>query len=83
MAQLHLLSKLSCIKMVTTNPEPAAVPTIPAEYSMTKVQIPSIQELLGCHDILHYPYAQTFEEANDEPIFILHTSGSNRVSRNL
>ncbi|KAF7133671.1 hypothetical protein CNMCM5793_004969 [Aspergillus hiratsukae] len=75
-AQLHLLSKLNCNKIATTDPEPACVPTILAEYDMTKIQIPALRQLLDCHDVPNYPYAKTYEDAKDDPIFILHTSGS-------
>lgn len=83
MAQLHLLAKLNCNKMITTDPEPACVPTILAEYDMTKVQIPALRQLLACHDAPHYPYTKTFEEAKDDPIFVLHTSGSTGIPKPL
>jgi acyl-coenzyme A synthetase/AMP-(fatty) acid ligase len=46
------------------------------DYSMLKLHIPSLEELLLSHDTPHYPYKKTFEEAKYDPAFILHTSGS-------
>jgi acyl-coenzyme A synthetase/AMP-(fatty) acid ligase len=62
--------------MVTTAPELPCVPTILKEYSARKLQIPSLQELLGSHGTPNYPYGKKFEKAKNDPIFVLHTSGS-------
>ncbi|KAF2811621.1 putative NRPS-like enzyme [Mytilinidion resinicola] len=75
-AHISLLSRLACKILVTTNPEPPCVPMILEDYSMRKLQIPSLVELLASHDVPHYPYEKTFEEAKYDPAFILHTSGS-------
>jgi len=43
---------------------------------MQKLHIPSLQELIGYQNVENYPYEKTFEEERDNPIFVLHTSGS-------
>jgi hypothetical protein len=46
------------------------------DYKLQKLQIPSLEQLLDSRDIPNYPYQKTFEQAKDDPIFVLHTSGS-------
>ncbi|EED17424.1 NRPS-like enzyme, putative [Talaromyces stipitatus ATCC 10500] len=86
-AQLHLLEKLQCKKLVTTDPQLPAVNTIlegPTSIETT-VHIPSLRDLLDSSDGTpeDYPYEKSYEEAKDEPIFILHTSGSTGIPKPL
>lgn len=46
------------------------------DYQMTKLVIPTLDELLREEEVLPYPYEKSYEEAKDDPIFVLHTSGS-------
>lgn len=41
---------------------------------------PSLEELL-VHDYPHYPYVKTFAEARNEPLVVLHTSGTTAVPK--
>lgn len=43
--------------------------------SATYSDIPSINDMLHA-ETEHYPYTKAFEEAKDDPIIILHSSGS-------
>lgn len=43
---------------------------------MTAFRIPELDELLSAQGILPYPYDKTFDEAQSDPIMIVHTSGS-------
>lgn len=56
------------------------------EGSYTVVHIPSLEELLSGDENNpppDYPYEKSYEEAKDEPIFILHTSGSTGIPKPL
>lgn len=61
---------------MTTDPEPPFVSMILQDYEMTKLVIPTLNELLRDEDVSPYPYGKSYEEAMDDPIFVLHTSGS-------
>lgn len=45
-------------------------------YEMTKLVVPTLDELLREEDVTSYPYEKSYGEAKDDPIFVLHTSGS-------
>lgn len=49
---------------------------ITEEYPMKKLEIPALTELLSASDTPLYPYNAVYEEVKNDPIFILHTSGS-------
>ena len=38
--------------------------------------LPSLSQLLEVGDVEEYPYNRSFAEAKNDPIFVLHTSGS-------
>jgi acyl-coenzyme A synthetase/AMP-(fatty) acid ligase len=46
------------------------------DHEMQKLHIPSLQELLNYENVDSYPFERTFEEEKQNPIFVLHTSGS-------
>ena len=48
---------------------------IPEEISL-KIVLPSLDTLLEPAGVESYHYSKTFEEASDDPILILHTSGT-------
>lgn len=50
---------------------------------MKKLYIPSVDELLAPGDTPKYPYNPNFEDAKNDPIFVLHTSGSTGTFSNL
>lgn len=56
------------------------------EVPYTVIAIPSLEELLNGKENdapPDYPYEKSYEEAKDEPIFILHTSGSTGIPKPL
>jgi hypothetical protein len=53
-----------------------AISMILEDYKMQKLHIPALQQLLDCQDIENYPYEKDFEDERNNPIFVLHTSGS-------
>lgn len=76
MAHLALLSRLDSKIMITPSPAPVCVPPILEVREMQHIFVPSLPELLSADQASSYPYEKTFEEAKNEPIFVLHTSGS-------
>jgi acyl-coenzyme A synthetase/AMP-(fatty) acid ligase len=38
--------------------------------------LPSLSELLQVGDVEEYPYTKNYAAVKDDPIFVLHTSGS-------
>ncbi|EED15544.1 NRPS-like enzyme, putative [Talaromyces stipitatus ATCC 10500] len=80
-AQMDLLWKLECRLIMTTDPEPPFVSMILKDCLLTKLVIPSLDELLREEDVPPYPYTKSFEEAKDDPIFVLHTSGSTGIPK--
>lgn len=45
-------------------------------YEMQKIHIPSLQELVSLQNVESYRYDKDYEEERNNPIFVLHTSGS-------
>ncbi|KAJ5091912.1 NRPS-like enzyme [Penicillium alfredii] len=75
-AHINLLERLHCKTLITTTPEPPCVPQILEDYSMQQIYLPGLLELLQSENIPCYPYEKSFSEAQNDPIFVLHTSGS-------
>ncbi|KAL2833587.1 putative NRPS-like enzyme [Aspergillus pseudoustus] len=82
-AQKHLFARLETRVLVTTDPEPVFVSSILREYPIDVIRIPSLDELLRSDDVPPYPYDKTFSEARNEPLFVLHTSGSTGIPKPL
>ncbi|KAH9211309.1 putative NRPS-like enzyme [Leptodontidium sp. 2 PMI_412] len=82
-AHISLLSRLECKVLLTTTPELPCVPMITEEYPMKKLEIPALTELLSASDTPLYPYNAVYEEVKNDPIFILHTSGSTGIPKPL
>ncbi|KAG4438803.1 hypothetical protein IFR05_005694 [Cadophora sp. M221] len=82
-AHISLLGRLECKVLLTTAPELPCVPKITEEYPMKELQIPALTELLSASDTPLYPYNAVYEEAKNDPIFILHTSGSTGIPKPL
>jgi acyl-coenzyme A synthetase/AMP-(fatty) acid ligase len=61
--------------MLTPSPYPPAVTAITSSCKLRTIEVPSVEELLT-KQYPHYPYNKTFAAARNEPLAILHTSGT-------
>lgn len=79
-AQKDIMEKTACKLFVTTSPMPAAAEAITTSLpDLTILTIPTLEKLiLSKHP--HYPYGKTWETAADEPMVVIHTSGSTGLS---
>ena len=66
----HLLDKLECSKFISTQPL--------GEWASGRkvVTTPSLDELLDAADVKPYPYEKTWDEAKDDELVVVHSSGS-------
>lgn len=74
-----LLGQLQCKIVLTTSPEPAPVALVSQCDISQKLHVPSLQDLFNVQDVTEYPYTKTYEEAKNDPVCVLHTSGSTGV----
>ena len=66
---------VSCKTMLLSEERPPVIDSILEEYKMRTLQIPKLDELLGqTHP--DYPFDKNFEDARNEPLVVLHTSGT-------
>ncbi|TVY78113.1 Non-canonical non-ribosomal peptide synthetase FUB8 [Lachnellula suecica] len=79
-AHIHLFNELDCKTMLTSSPVPPVVNAIVGAHPLKVVEVPSVQDLLK-KIYPHYPYNKTFEEAKDEPLLALHTSGTTGIPK--
>jgi thioester reductase-like protein/acyl-coenzyme A synthetase/AMP-(fatty) acid ligase/aryl carrier-like protein len=84
-AQVFLMEKLECTKLITTEPHIPGVALIEHNLSIEKLVIPSLDELLSLDSQTVQPmaYTKTLEEAKNDPIYVLHTSGSTGIPKPL
>ena len=72
---IHLLQDLKCVTLLTSQDSPPVVTEILEKQSYCKLRVPEVEEmLLGDHP--HYPFEKTFEQSQNEPLLVLHTSGT-------
>ncbi|KAF7872729.1 uncharacterized protein EAF02_008800 [Botrytis sinoallii] len=64
-----LFNALDCQVLATTDPVPIGVPVL------RTITVPNVSELLD-KSYKHFPFSKTFDEAKDEPLVCLHTSGT-------
>lgn len=79
-AQKELLARAECRTLLTPDPEPPMVTSLLRENPMNTIQIPSLEELF-MHDDTLLPYTyihgqKPLDVVRDQPILVLHTSGS-------
>ena len=75
LAQMNLMKSVDCKIMLAPEGRPSVIDAILESYEMRLHQIPTLDELFkGDHS--QYPLDKTFEQARDEPLVVLHTSGT-------
>ncbi|MCJ1251009.1 hypothetical protein MMC30_008240 [Trapelia coarctata] len=70
-----LFESLDCRVLITSSPRPPVVNAIVSAHPLRVLEVPSLQDLLTTA-YPHYPYNKTFLEARNEPLVVLHTSGT-------
>jgi acyl-coenzyme A synthetase/AMP-(fatty) acid ligase len=61
--------------LLTPEPRPPTVATVLGIQSLNVLSVPSLAELLDItHE--HFPYNKKFEDAKNEPLVAIHTSGT-------
>ncbi|KAF4627987.1 hypothetical protein G7Y89_g10168 [Cudoniella acicularis] len=79
-ATLNLFDELDCQVLITTDPQPPSVKAILEKASLQTLVVGSVEELLTT-EYAHFPFNKTFEQAQDEPLVSLHTSGTTGLPR--
>ncbi|TGO47244.1 hypothetical protein BCON_0287g00140 [Botryotinia convoluta] len=76
-AQLDLIKVTKCKTFITSGrPLPSVTAILDAASSaLQTLEIPTIEDLLNTPS-KNYPYEKTFDEVCDEPLVVMHTSGS-------
>jgi acyl-coenzyme A synthetase/AMP-(fatty) acid ligase len=74
-AAIELIKKTGAKTMLLPKPYPPVALSILHEHPMISFEVPDLDELLDTQ-YPPYPYERTFEQARNEPLVTLHTSGS-------
>ncbi|KAF7925651.1 uncharacterized protein EAE98_006876 [Botrytis deweyae] len=73
---ISLFNALDCQVLATTDPVPLGVPVLlDSMPKLRTITVPDVSELLE-KSYKHFPFSKTFNEAKDEPLVCLHTSGT-------
>ena len=73
--QVKLLQQSNCKTMLVPTVCPPVVHTIRETYGMRMFHIPELVDLLRDQHP-YYPYLKTFEQCRQEPLVVVHTSGT-------
>ncbi|KAI0483789.1 acetyl-CoA synthetase-like protein [Xylaria cf. heliscus] len=79
-AHQALFNELKCQTLLTTDPVPPPVAAVMEAVKPRKFTIPSVDDLLGTV-YPAYVYTKTYEQAQREPLIIIHTSGSTGIPK--
>lgn len=74
-AQVKLINAVSCRTLLVLSDIPPVADLILEACELRVLQIPDIEELFG-RRYPHYQFEESFEQARDEPLVVLHTSGT-------
>lgn len=75
-----LVEAIDCRILLTSNPRSPVVQRIIVAHPIQVLHSPSLDELL-VHTDPRYPYSKTFAEARNEPLLVVHTSGTTAVPK--
>ena len=73
---LNLFDKTDCSTLLFSSSYKRIAESLLNARSLNSTQVPELDELLNEEPVPAYPYNKTFEEARQEPLVVLHTSGS-------
>ena len=71
---------VECKTVLTPEGRLTVIDDILDEYEMRMLQIPKLDELLE-HTYPDFPFDKSFEDARNEPLVVLHTSGTTGLPR--
>jgi acyl-coenzyme A synthetase/AMP-(fatty) acid ligase len=75
-----LFSEVHCKALLTANPESDFSRTVQEAYSMASYHVPTVENLMN-EAFPHYRNRKSFNEAKDDPLVILHTSGTTALPK--
>ena len=75
LAQANLMKLVDCKTLLVPEERLPVIDSILEEYKMQTLQIPRLDELLE-HTHPDYPFDKSFANARNEPLVVLHTSGT-------
>jgi acyl-CoA synthetase (AMP-forming)/AMP-acid ligase II len=75
-AQINLFDKTDCHIVVFPKSHHAVVQPWLEERDMLAIEVDSIDVWFPTEEVPHFPYNKTYEEAENDPVVVLHTSGS-------
>lgn len=81
-AQLSLCNSTQCTKLVSPKPKPSAAINLLEQSDLGDLTIPDLETLIDVEHP-HYPYPKTYEQARNDPLLIIHTSGSTGIPKPL
>ncbi|KAK3174025.1 putative NRPS-like protein biosynthetic cluster [Lepraria neglecta] len=81
-AQSALFDTLNCKTLLSSDPRPPAVNAISDHRDIHIVEVPSVSYLLNIEHH-HFAYDRSWPEAQSEPLFVVHTSGSTGIPKPL
>lgn len=79
-AYTNLFKITDCEVMIAAAPRLSAVDEILAVHRIRVIRAPSVEELLT-KNYPHYAFEKTFDEARDEPLVVMHTSGTTSLPK--
>lgn len=81
-AQFNLFDRLNCKVLLSPDPRPPAVAAISDHHSFHVIEVPSVSFLLETEHP-HFAFDKSWPEAQSEPLFVVHTSGSTGMPKPL
>ncbi|KAI1134702.1 acetyl-CoA synthetase-like protein [Hypoxylon sp. FL0543] len=74
--QINLFEKTDCRIIAFAKQQRALIQPWLKEREMKAIEVDPVEEWFPEEEVEHFPYEKTFEEAEWEPMIVLHTSGS-------